>query len=133
MDNSLIKYLTDQPFMTVVRGLMCSSQPRHIRDLATRYRLSPAGVSDIIRRLKILGVLKESAHKNRKCFSLILSDAERRCLKMWLTCYDDLILKQRAIRFSRGAKEKLAWMDQSYCEYRSIKSRLQKNSRIRAS
>ena len=45
MPNSIISYLSNQPTMKIVRGLMTG--PRHLRDLAARYGLSPAGVSDI--------------------------------------------------------------------------------------
>ena len=73
MQNSLIAYLGAQPTLMIIKGLLQSSRPRHIRDIASQYSLSPAGASDILRRLNELGILKETSSGNRRCFSIIVS------------------------------------------------------------
>lgn len=121
MSGSAIKYLGSQPIMTVLRGLMLSSRPRHIRDLASQYSFSPAGVSDIIRRLNETGVLTEVRQGNRRCFSLNLSALEAACLSDFFSIFQNALLKERSVRFSRNAADKLKWMNQAYEFYRDVK------------
>ena len=117
----MIKYLGSQPVMRVVRGLMLSPRPRHIRDLAAQYSFSPAGVSDILRRLRRTGLLKEVREGNRRSFSLDLPKGERDCLQMFFSIFERSLLEERVARFSRNAPEKLQWMDDAYSFYRNVK------------
>ena len=79
--------------MTVLGGLLASSRPRHLRDLASQYSLSPAGVSDILKRLNSVGILKSVRQKNRKCYSLDLIEQERDCLKTFFSIYQKVRLE----------------------------------------
>ena len=121
MSHSIITYLVDQPFMMVLRGLLLSSTPRHLRDLSAQYSISPAGVSDILRRLKNQGVLKELRVKNKKCYLLDLPEDEKACLRELFLISQKTQIEQRAIRFSRGALAKFTWMDQARDYSRQVK------------
>jgi len=121
MSDSLLQYLGSQPMMQVVRGLLLNPEQRHLRDLASQYSLSPSGVSDILRRLKKAGVLTEKRIGNRRCVGLDLSSDEVDCLRHLFSIYENSILRQRSESFSRGATEKLEWMDQAYQFYRTLK------------
>jgi DNA-binding MarR family transcriptional regulator len=118
---SLVRLLSAQPFMQVVRGLLMSPAPRHLRDLAAQYGYSPAGVSDIVRRLKDAGVLTEKRTGNRLYLSLELSTEERESLMEFFTCADNSRLRERATRLGEHAADKLAWMDEAFQFHRSLK------------
>ena len=121
MQNSLISYLAKQPMLLIIRGLMTSQQPRHLRDLATQYKLSPAGVSDILRRLKETGFLKEEKQGNRRCVSLQMTEEERDCLTRLFSVYEMAAVRQRAAKFGKNAATKLKGMDEMYSFYRRVK------------
>ena len=121
MDHSLVKYLGSQPVMKVLRGLLLAPGPRHIRDLASQYSYSPAGVSDILRRLKKVGALKEVRRGNRRCFALNVPPRDLACLKDFFHAFERALLEERAARFSRVAAKRLQWMDQAYEFYRDVK------------
>jgi len=121
MASSLIKYLGDIPTFTVIRALLLSSKPRHIRDLARQYSISPAGVSDIIRRLQGLGILKESRVANRRCFSLEIPEEERRCLNEFFAMHQIACLRERALLLNKSALKKFCWIDEVRDSYRVIK------------
>ena len=121
MQRSLIKLLGDQAVMRVIGSLVKSSKPLHTRSLSARNSLSPAGVSDIIRRLKQAGLLKQSKRKNAKCFTLDIKRAEIECLKSFFAAYQIACLEARAAVLSRTALAKLSWMDESYIFYKRLK------------
>lgn len=122
MAKSLISFLLDQPAFKVIRGLLTSPKPRHLRDLASQYELSPAGVSDIIRRLKEAGVLHEQRKGNRRYFRLVLNEQERAHFESLFSIYELNVVRERASRYSRGAADKLADMDEAYSFYKKIKA-----------
>jgi len=107
--------------MKLIRGLILSSEPRHLRDLAAQNSLSPAGVSDMLRRLSKAGVLIESWRSNRRCFSLELSASERACLELFFRNYNNSLLERRSRRFSRLARKRFEWMDEAFVFYRRVK------------
>jgi DNA-binding MarR family transcriptional regulator len=107
--------------MTILRGLLLSSKPRHLRDLSAQYLISPAGVSDIIRRLSALGILRENRDKNKIGYTLICSDTEAQCLKNMFLIYQRTQLEQRSVRFSKNAIDKFKWIDESAEFYRQIR------------
>ncbi len=113
--------LGDQPAMKLVRGLLVSKEPRHLRELATDYSLSPSGVSDILRRLGVLGVLEEAKIKNRRCFSISLPDDEAEVLSQFFRVYEARSLEERAGRLSKGAYERLSAMDEMFSFYATVK------------
>lgn len=121
MQASLIEFLGSQPLMRVVRGLLLSPQPLHVRDLAARYSLSPSGVVDIARRLKDAGVLKETRRGNKRALSLELTSAERECLKSFFRIAEISLLEERAARFGLNAQDKLRWMDEAYTYFREVR------------
>ena len=123
MKGSLIQLLGSQPLMQIIRSLYLSPEERHLRDLANQYSLSPGGVSDIVRRLKESGILTEKRIKNRRCFSLALSKDEFRCLEVFFSVYENTLIAERAEEFSRGAADKLQWMDEAFDYYRGLKNR----------
>ena len=109
--------------MRLIRALLLSSKPRHIRDLAAEYGMSPSGVSDILRRLQKAGVLKEFKNGNKRAFLLSISDEERNCLREFFRVFERRWLEDRAPSFNKRAKEKLEWMDEEYKFYRDVKGR----------
>ncbi len=121
MSSRLLTLLGEQPLMRIVRGLLLNPEPLHIRELASRYALSPAGVSDIARRLKKAGVLKAVHIGNKRCLSLALSDDEKDCLRQFFKIASRSTLEKRASAFSKTAKEKLNWMDEAFEFYRTVK------------
>ena len=109
--------------MRVLRAFAANPRPRHLRELSSSLRLSVGGTADILRRLSELGVLSESKSGNRKCYQLQLEERERKLLQALAALYDESLLKQRALRFSRGASEKLRWMDETYLFLQEVKGR----------
>ena len=120
---SIISFLADQPTFKIIRGLLTSHRPRHLRDLALQYELSVAGVSDILRRLKDAGVLHEERLGNRRCFRLNITDEERACLSHFFSVYELILVKERAPTYSKGASARLEGMDEAYSFYRKVKKR----------
>ncbi len=118
---SIIELIGSQPLMRVIKGLFVSSQPRHLRSLAAQYSLSPAGVSDILRRLIDAGVITETWQGNRRCFALKLSPEERSSLEVFFKTLENTLLEKRSLRFSKNAAKKLTWIDESYSFYRGLK------------
>lgn len=107
--------------MKVLRGLFFSSEPRHVRELARDYELSPGGVADILRRLRELGLVKDHRVKNRKGYTLHTSDAETHLLEKLFTLYEQELIARRVPDLEKGAHEKLRWMDEAYRFYKSVK------------
>jgi len=118
---SVISWLGSQPAIRIIRGLLLSPKPRHLRDLASQYELSPAGASDILRRLKKAGILKEQREGNRRCFYLNLSEEELAHLTSLFQVFERRLIEERAIKISRHAIDRLTWMDKAYKFYRGIK------------
>lgn len=121
MPRSLSVLLASLPLMRLVRGLLLSPRPRHLRDLAARNALSPAGVSDMLKRLSRAKVLIESRHSNRRYFSLKISTEERHCLESLFKHYENYLISSRSRKFSRNAATRLEWMDETYEYYRLVK------------
>lgn len=123
MPQSVISYLVDQPFMTILRALLLSSRPRHLRELSAQFALSPSGVSDILRRMRTLGILREVRIKNRRCFSVELPKEEAEYLKAIFSYYQTQMLKQRSLRFRDQALKKFAWIDEAQQYTRQLKGK----------
>ena len=121
MPQSLITYLGSQPIFALLRGLALAPSPRHLRELARAYSLSPAGVTDILRRLKSLGVLKEARQGNKRFFSLALTLEEQRFLDGIFKGYEQQLIAERVARFSKEAPERLQWMDEAYQFFKEVK------------
>lgn len=121
MAQSLITYLGAQPILKLLRGLALAPAPRHLRDLAKSYSLSPAGVSDILRRLKELGVLREERRGNKRFFWLAVTPQERGFLDGIFRAYEQQVILERATRLSKGAAERLQWMDEAYQFFDQVK------------
>ena len=118
---SILEYLNAQPLLQVLRSLTMSPEPRHLRDLATVHSLSVAGVSDILRRLTQIGAIKETRRKNRKYFVLAIPPLEKESLIQFFVTSEEHFLRNRAIRFSDGAAEKIRWMERAFTDYRTLK------------
>lgn len=119
--DSLIGLIGDQATFKVLRALLLSFEPPHLRDLATVCNLSPAGISDILRRLKQRGVLRESRQKNKKHYSLIISAEERDCFQHFFELYEKFYVQVRAHDYSKSSLSRLAWMDETYSFFKSVK------------
>lgn len=117
----LAQYLSAQPLMKIIRSLVFSSRPRHVRDLAAEQLVSPAGAADILRRLKEAGVLRERREGNRRCVFLSLAPEEAESLRAFFLISDYAKLEERAQRFQRGAVQKLQWMDETFKFFREVK------------
>ena len=120
---SIIFFLAEKPVFKIIRGLLTSSAPRHLRDLASQYNLSPAGVSDILGRLKSAGVLAEKRRGNRKYFRLRISDSERECLSDFFSVYELELVRKRVPHYDLIAAARLAEMDEAYIFYKRAKRR----------
>ncbi len=119
---TLTNYLVEQPFMMVLKSLVECSAPRHLREIATQCALSPGGVSDIIRRLKSLGVVIQRKEKNKNLLVLRLSRSEREYLAKLFDTYRQHRLVERAATFRNIALKKFQWMDDASAELRQIKA-----------
>lgn len=121
MSSSLITYLAEGLQFQILRGLLTSSCPRHLRELAREYGASPVGVSDIIDRLKKAKVLVEERQGNRRLFSLRIAEDERSCLSDLFKLYELRRVRKRADRINRDSARiiaKLSDMDEMYSFYR---------------
>jgi hypothetical protein len=126
MESLLIFHLAEGLLLQIVRGLLTSSRPRHLRELARDYKASPAGVSDILARLKRAGVLVEQRQGNRKLFSLRVNNQERECLDKLFQVYESQRVRQRARRINKHSERiqaKLHDMDEMYSFYKGVKGR----------
>ena len=126
MDSFLVSYLAEGLSFEIVRGLVTSSRPRHLRELARQYGASPAGVSDILARLKTAGVLDERKEGNRRLCSLRIGDEDRECLMGLFKVYELQRVRRRAHRANRRSETmiaKLNDMDEMYSFYRKAKRR----------
>ena len=121
MSGSLADYICSLPLLRVTKSLAFASRPRHLRDLASEHSLSPSGVNDILRRLKKAGVLREKRVGNKRYLSLDLHPEELECLRNLFQISEYASLEKRARRFSKGAAEKLEWMDEAFKFYRKVK------------
>lgn len=122
MSLSLTTYLAQQPFFKVLRGLRMHKEPIHLRGLASRYQLSPAGVTDILQRLRTLGILQESALGNRRYFSLTLMPDDRQFLDQFIALNEKHMISLRVERLQRRAAEKLTWMDEAFVYFRQVRA-----------
>lgn len=123
MSSSLSQYICDAPFMKVLRGLYCSSKPRHLRDLTRSYDLSPGGVSDILRRLDHLQLVKMVKVKNRKYYTLQVTKEEENLLSVLFASYERALVLERRERFQKRAAQKLEWMDEAYRFFKNVKQK----------
>jgi len=126
MTSSLVAYLAEGLQFQILRGLLTSPRPRHLRELARDYGASPAGVSDIISRFKAAQVLIEERQGNRRVFSLRIAEDERACLSELFKLYELRRVQQRAARINRDSARmiaKLSDMDEMYTFYRRGKRR----------
>ncbi len=117
----LINYFGDQILFKIIRDLLYSKEPLHLRSFVNNHSLSPAGVADALRRLEQLEILNVTQNKNRKCFSLKLSLIEQNTFLNFFKIYEKNLIEKRASRFSLGASKKLKNMDEAYLFYKKVK------------
>ena len=128
MEHLLVSYLAQDLTFKIVRGLLSGRAPRHLRDLARDYDASPAGVTDVINRLKDAGVVIETRQGNRRLISLKISEREHESLASLFAVYESQLVKTRARRINRHPDRianKLRDMDEMYEFYRTAKRRNQ--------
>lgn len=126
MFNSLLLYLFDDLTLQIIRGLLIDPTPRHIRGLARDYSASPAGVSDIVRRLKAIGVVQERTDKNRRQLSVTVEDREKRVFLKLFAEYERHRVVRRALLMNQQSnllQQKLHDMDELYRFHRRAKKR----------
>jgi DNA-binding GntR family transcriptional regulator len=126
MDHLLVSHLAQDLTFKIVRGLFSGGAPRHIRDLARDYAASPAGVADVINRLKDAGVVIETRTGNRRLISLKMSERERESLASLFAVYESQRVRTRAKRINRHPDRianKLKDMDEMYEFHRTAKRR----------
>jgi DNA-binding GntR family transcriptional regulator len=127
MEHLLVSYLAQDLTFKIIRGLFSGGAPRHLRDLARDYAASPAGVADVIKRLKDAGVVVETRQGNRRLISLKISEREHESLASLFAVYEAHLVRTRAKRINRHpdrVANKLADMDEMYEFYRTAKQRL---------
>ena len=120
---SLFRFVGDLPLMKVLRAFLRSPRPRHLRELCSVCELSPGGVSDILRRLDEAGVLKRSAHGNRKYHTLRLDEQEQKVFEELFSLYEKIAMQERAQEFGKHAPAKLEWMDEAYSFFKQVKGK----------
>ena len=128
MEHLLVSYLAQDLTLKIVRGLFSAGVPRHLRDLARDYAASPAGVADVINRLKDAGVVAETKQGNRRLISLKMSEREREALASLFAVYESQLVRTRAKRINRQPDRianKFKDMDEMYEFYRTAKRRHQ--------
>lgn len=126
MDHLLVSYLAQDLTFKIVRGLFSGGAPRHLRELARDYAASPAGVADVIKRLKDAGVVVETRRGNRRLISLKMSERERESLARLFAVYESQRVRTRAKHINRHPDRianKLKDMDEMYEFYRTTKKR----------
>jgi len=126
MEHLLVSYLAQDLTLKIVRGLFSAGAPRHLRDLARDYAASPAGVADVINRLKDAGVVAETKQGNRRLISLKMSEREREALASLFAVYESQLVRTRAKRINRQPDRianKFKDMDEMYEFYRTAKRR----------
>lgn len=111
------------PGLRLLRGLLTSNRPRHLRDLAEQYDLSPAGTWDVLRRLQEAGIVAETMIGNKRCFNVQADSEERIMLEQLFRLYEGELIRQRAPRFNKRAAARLKHMDEMYRFYRRQKKR----------
>ena len=107
--------------MKVLAAFLRAPRPRHVRELASVCGLSPGGVSDILRRLRAAGVLRQRVQGNRTCYSLTLSEQERLIFGQLFARCEEARLQERARRLGGNARDRLEWMDEAYAYFREVK------------
>lgn len=126
MEHLLVSYLAQDLTFKIVRGLFSGGAPRHLRDLARDYAASPAGVADVIKRLRDAGVVIETRQGNRRLINLKMSERERESLASLFAVYESQLVRTRAKRMNRHPDRianKLKDMDEMYEFYRAAKQR----------
>ncbi len=126
MQSFLISHLAEGLQLQILRGLLTSPRPRHLRELARDYNASPAGVSDVLDRLKKAAVLVEQRRGNRRLFSLRVGEQERECLHKLFREYELQRVRHRAKRLNKHPEKiaaRLQDMDEMYAFYRKTKNR----------
>lgn len=123
MDQLFAKFLCSSPLLRVLRSLVISPNPRHLRDIAKNNSLSVSGVSDILRRLKESGLIKDKKTGNKKVISLNLDKESLEWLQDLFVAYEKAFLAERSKRFSRYAIQRIEWMEASYRMFKEIKRR----------
>lgn len=126
MEHRLISYLAQDLTFKIVRGLLSGGAPRHLRDLARDYAASPAGVADVLKRLRDADVVIETKQGNRRLISLKISERERESLASLFAVYESQRVQTRAKRINRHPDRianKLKDMDEMYEFYRAAKQR----------
>lgn len=126
MRPSLLLHLFDDLTLQIIRGLLVDPTPRHIRGLARDYGASPAGVSDIVRRLEAIGVVQKRTDQNRRQLSIAIEDQEKKVLLRLFAEYERQRVMRRAERMNRKAKllqQRLSDMDELYLFHQRAKQR----------
>ncbi|MCO6431017.1 MAG: helix-turn-helix transcriptional regulator [Deltaproteobacteria bacterium] len=118
---SLADFLLTQPLFKVLASLLRNREPRHLREIAADTGVSPAGLSDILRRLKKVGLLNEDRRGNRRYLSLKSTPLEQDSFRFLAKQSEAEWLERRSLGFSKVAKERFQWMDDTYRAYRRIK------------
>lgn len=123
MEAHLTEHISSMPIFKILRYLTLSNEPVHLRKLSKKLLLSPAGVSDILNRLKESGVLKIHAKGNKKIINLIISADEKKYLNLFFEISQANDIKKRAEKLDVNAMNKFNWMDETYKFYKSLKNK----------
>ena len=129
MANSFGEFLFSQSWVRIIRSLLLSSQGRSHRELVDLTELSPAGVQDVLRRLKEVKVVKQQPQGNRIIYSLVLEDQQIALLDELITYENNFLIKQRAKEYSRRYPETTGWIDETIETWRLGKKSLNKKPR----
>ncbi|MCB0319045.1 MAG: winged helix-turn-helix transcriptional regulator, partial [Bdellovibrionales bacterium] len=95
MAASILEFICDQAHMKIINAFLASEHPRYLRELVSICKLSPGGVSDIIKRLKSKNLLIETKKANRKYYQLNITSEEKKLLKKLFYFFTKSQLKKR--------------------------------------
>lgn len=127
MAGQLTEFLLRQNWMRVLQALRSvpAGRPlrreRSVRELVDLTALSPAGLSDVLRRLSDQQVVQRKRRGNKLFYSLNLNVREEKLLAEIAGSQVQRNLQTRAAIFSKRRKEAVGWIDQTVLELRRAK------------
>ncbi len=106
-------FLVSQNWMGVLKCLILFERSLSLREFVDYLEMSPAGVRDILRRLKEFNVIKEKREKNKCFYELHLNEVDKAFLKNVINKQSIQHIKQRVPEFSSRVSAAYSWNDES--------------------
>ncbi|MCB0358100.1 MAG: helix-turn-helix transcriptional regulator [Bdellovibrionales bacterium] len=119
--SALSRFLMQQSWARVLRPLTAHS--RSVRELVDLTGMSPAGVTDVLRRLRESGVVTATPIGKELRYSLALDAEERSRLQAFVADEVDRRLHQRARLLSGRREEVVGWIDETIAAFQETSGR----------